>query len=391
MSDPAGQLNSLKYRHYQPGDERGLANLFNRAFQTNGAGNIRVTKSQRWRYPQNPHFDARQINLCEDPASGQIVGAIMSEAHEILIRGAPMVMGTINDVSTDPTYMRRGIARKLLDMANDYFIEHKIDHSMLVADPRGHPRKYLYLPDGYFDFMGLRALAGFPSVAMLAGRDLPFFIGLSPIVVAAKYSKLILRKLQALKLNLTRDYHIETRHTPKTPAWDFWDAWKTTGLKYYDWFLPCNREYWKWARVRVPYRMFRPTHVMLRHGDENGDIMAGATLTLQPIHSFQFQISVANLKDFFVDFSKFPRDIETRVHLMDLFVIQLLKAAAERRASLLLFMAPENDQFAINSFRRVGFLPVPAGVVMVKHRRDSRLETPRKPLYIPPNEAMGFP
>ncbi|MHA1732498.1 MAG: GNAT family N-acetyltransferase [Promethearchaeota archaeon] len=385
------KIDNLVYRNYQPGDERDLADVFNRAFQTNGAGNVRTTSWQAWRYPGRPGFDPRHVNVCEDPATGRVVGQVASEVKTVLIRGKPVPMGAINDVSVDPKYARRGIARRLLDMANDFFRERGVKFSSLDADPNGHARARLYVPDGYRDFVKVRGLVQFPSLGQFLLRDNPLFLAASPVIAVAKYLKRLARRVQ--DRGHRGDYPVEVRDTStsKRGGRDFWRAWREVGARYYEWFEPVDLEYWKWQRERVPAHDFRPTHVIVRDGA--GGIVAGASLTIQTIYSFRyhFRLRTGIVKDFFVDSRLMPSEPDVVDALTSEFLANLVKGAARRRCSLLIYSCPANDPFALRAFRRVGYIPVPAGVFMVKEHGDEVLEPPERPLFIATNETCGFP
>ena len=91
---------NINYRHFKPGDEEQLADLFNRAFQMNGGGFVRTAKSWSWRYIDSPDFEPEQCHLAEDLDNGKIVGAIYSNLIEkIPINGREYLTGDINDVS----------------------------------------------------------------------------------------------------------------------------------------------------------------------------------------------------------------------------------------------------------------------------------------------------
>ena len=50
-------MRNIIYRAYKKGDEKQLADLFNKSFQMNGASFIRTSKSWNWRYLQSPSFE----------------------------------------------------------------------------------------------------------------------------------------------------------------------------------------------------------------------------------------------------------------------------------------------------------------------------------------------
>ncbi len=109
---------NITYRHYEPGDEFGLADLYNSAFQQGGAGAVRTPKSWIWRYSQSPGFKAEMCQIAEDRDCNKIVGAVYANLIEkIPLGGKSYLIGDINDVSCHPDYTRKGIASNLMKKA----------------------------------------------------------------------------------------------------------------------------------------------------------------------------------------------------------------------------------------------------------------------------------
>ena len=136
---------NIIYRHYETGDEQGLADLFNISFQQNGAAFVRSTKNWIWRFVQSPGFEPEMCQVAVDTDNSLIIGAVYANPIEnIPIGNKIYLVGDINDVSCHPNYTKRGIATKLMKMALDYMREKGCDFSFLSTGYEGFARKKLY-------------------------------------------------------------------------------------------------------------------------------------------------------------------------------------------------------------------------------------------------------
>ena len=78
---------NIIYRHYKPGDEEGLAKLFNKAFPMDLGGYVRTPKNWLWRYVQSPNFEPEMCQIAEDSDTNLIVGVIYVNLVEDIIIG----------------------------------------------------------------------------------------------------------------------------------------------------------------------------------------------------------------------------------------------------------------------------------------------------------------
>jgi GNAT superfamily N-acetyltransferase len=145
----------IEYRHFKPGDENGLAEVFNLSFQSLGGGFLRTPKSFSWRYINRPGGMADEIQLAVDINSGRIVGNVCSTIEHQVYSGQQIKTGAINDVAVLPEYRKYGIARRLMDQAIEFMEKQGCEISVLCADAKGHPRSKLYLPLGWQDYTPL--------------------------------------------------------------------------------------------------------------------------------------------------------------------------------------------------------------------------------------------
>ena len=62
----------IEYRNYQSGDEDGLAEVFNYAFQTLGGNFLKTPAHIVWRYVKPPHAKPEEIQIAYDTDTQQI-------------------------------------------------------------------------------------------------------------------------------------------------------------------------------------------------------------------------------------------------------------------------------------------------------------------------------
>jgi len=138
----------------------------------------------------------------------------------------------------------------------------------------------------------------------------------------------------------------------------------------------------------VPAQNLKPTYVALK---KEAEIVAGATISVIFIHSkIGITIQAAVLNDLFLDLAKFNNKKEASM-AMHYLISYIIKAATQRRASLLMFGCPVNDRFMSSCFKNMGFLSIPGGVFMVKAFNDSELERISKPLFVSTLDMLGVP
>jgi len=77
----------INYRCYQEDDDQQLADLYNLAFQMNGAGFVRTPKEWNWRYVQSPNFEPEMVQIAEDKDLNIIIGAVHVNLIENLVFG----------------------------------------------------------------------------------------------------------------------------------------------------------------------------------------------------------------------------------------------------------------------------------------------------------------
>ncbi|MHA1439199.1 MAG: GNAT family N-acetyltransferase [Promethearchaeota archaeon] len=379
---------NIQYRHYEPGDDEQLADLFNRSFQMNGAGFVRTPKTWHWRYAQEPGFEPEQCQIAEDIEKKRIVGAIyVNLVEKIPINGKEYLVGDINDVSTHPNYTGQGISKKLMEMAIEYMEKKECDLSILMADYNGFPRKKIYLKYGYNDVNRSNA---FFQIAYLPKfmKDLPILSFMFPILFTVSYiPRLLTRirvKINKFFKNISYEIAYNQRHL------EYYNALNRILPKYYTGFPGYSKNKILWARIQAPYKQNRPTFIIIR---KDNKIIAGATLTYQNIHLMRFRIKIriGIIHEIFIEKEAFKNKRNLHLGYMYLFD-KIVKAANQRRIGCILFQAPSDDKDLRNGFRGINFFMIKGGVLMIKLiKKNLILPKLKKPIFIPTYVSTGVP
>jgi ribosomal protein S18 acetylase RimI-like enzyme len=371
---------NIIYRHYKEGDEDQIADLFNRAFQTNFASFLRTPKNWHWRYIQAPGFEPEQIQLAEDSDENKIVGAVMVNLVEkIPINGKDYLTGEINDVSCHPDYSGHGIANKLMSMAIDYMKKKGCDLSILAAAYNGFPRKRIYLKLGYKDIEKICQFFTCANPIRLI-RDVPAAALAFPFLLAASYLPRFLNRIR-IKLNpFFRDFTYEILYNRK--HFEYRDAVNRLIKKNYSGFPIYDKEKTTWVRIKTPSKRFEPTYIIIR---KNNKIIGGAAFTHQNFYflNTSFKIRITITHELFLDKSVFNNKRNLNfgyIYLID----KLLKAATKRSIGGLFFQAPRTDYDLRRGARSMNFFMLKGSVVMIKAmKEDVEIPKPKKPLLIP--------
>jgi len=379
---------NIIYRHYQPGDEEQLADLFNKAFPMELGGYVRTPKSWIWRYVQSPNFEPEMCQIAEESDNKLIVGVIyVNLVEEITIGGEIYLTGELNELATHPEYTRRGIAKKLVNMAEEYMKIKGCDISLFNTDEKGHVRERLFLKKGYYD---LEKYYGFLNVAnpFKLILDLPMFAGFLPIFLFSSSIPRLINRIRIRRNQFFRNITCEIDHNRRHA--EYMEAANRIIPKYYDGFPLYNKSKILWARVNVPSKRHEPTYIKLKR---NNVIIGGATLTFFNIYSFKFgvKIRIGLIHEIFIDEEQF--DNQRNLHLGYILVIdRLLKAAIRRFIGVLLYQSDSKNKRIHKALTRMNFPKFPGEVIMIKQMKQNiKIIDVKKPIYLPTYVSRGFP
>jgi ribosomal protein S18 acetylase RimI-like enzyme len=387
--------DNIIFRHYRPGDEIGLAEVFNRAFQGLGGGFLRTPRMIRWRYVTNPGADPNEIQVAEDITTGKIVGSVFSTIDHYRFLGKKYIVGAINDVGTMPGYGGKGIARKLMDQAIAFMDQRKCAFSVLSADPSGHPREKIYLRCGYRDY--LREMIAFritnPIVLL---RFFPMMILTLPAFTCLH----IFHRIRAQKnfnAMQKRGYTIKIIHPwrnhgfTRTNSRAIYQFLKEFGSRYMNGYEPMSEAAWEHFRERVYSRDFQPSYCIIRKGSE---IVAVGSFVKQWFKSTMLGLKgrIAQPRDLCINL-QCSTDPEEIALICQALVDGLVQSAIERGSMALLFSFTENWAHFRRALRIGGFLTFPAGVFMMRtFPPDQELPAQNnKPFFVNPGENFGSP
>lgn len=373
---------SITYRTYEPGDETQIADLFNRAFQMNGAGFVRTPKSWVWRYVQEPGFLPEGVRLAE--VGGKIVGSVVGSVTHAYFFGRRYSIGSINDVATHPSFVGRGIARELLQQALDFLAKRGVEVESLDADPNGHARAKLYLPAGFYDYVQTRTIVHVVKSRQLV-RNNPLFLAAFPLTYLLAHGWSF-----AYPRTCSGNFESAIYQNKRFPA--FRDAFNRIVPIIYDGYRTYSPERWAWAREEVPSPRYRPSFAVVKEGKK---IVAGTSLIKLNLYAFKygFKVALGLIQDLFIDIhaARSPAELE---EIFDLLLQATHKVAAERNCGIIISQLSSTDKLVQLACKRQGWLVIPlGGTHMIKLGQETALfPPPKKSVYLfPENSISGYP
>jgi len=379
---------NIIYRNYQIGDDEQLADLFNKAFQMNGANYLRTKENLNWRYVQNPGFEPKMVQIAEDIDNKKIVGAVyVNPVDKIILNNKMCLIGSINDVSCHPNYVKKGIASNLMNMAIDYMNKKKCDISLLIADYNGFPRKKIYSKFGYIDIDKALIFIHFPNIFQLI-KDIPGFLFSIPSLFIISYlPRIISRIITKLNSQVKRFCY---RITYNTNHIEYARISKNIIRKYYTGVPIYNVRKIIWTNIKVPEQKRKPTYITIHEGEE---IIGGSKISQLDIYAKKFGIRLrfGIIHEIFLDKSRFNSKRSLKCgykYLID----KILKAATQRNIAGLLFITSSIDLYLINILKSMFFIKMKNASVMAKFfNKNFEKFKLNKPIYIPTYNSLSIP
>ena len=381
-------MENIIFRHYREGDENQIANLFNLAFQQNGGGFVRTPNSWKWRFVKAPGFEPEMCQIAEDIEKKKIVGVVIVNLIEKIPIGSNIyLMGEINDVSTLPDYVCRGIATKLMEMSIEYMEQKNCDFSILSAGYKGFARKKIYQRFGYFDVdIGVVCIQ-FPNIIQLI-KNVKAVALFFPVFFVLSYIPRFLNRINMKFNRVFREYSYNINHNKK--HFEYMNAINKINPKYYEGFPKYTERKFSWARIKVPTEQQKPTYIVIR---KEGKIIGGSVITQQNIYSFKYglKIRIGLIHEIFLDkkiFKNSKQLVLGYIYLLD----KIMKVATRRSLAVLMYISPLKDIYLNKAFSRMNFLKIKGNVTMIKELK-SNLKFPKikAPLFVPTYVTFGFP
>jgi ribosomal protein S18 acetylase RimI-like enzyme len=122
-------------RHFQPGDEQVIVEIYNSAFSENPPFFPRTKESWIWRYVNRPGFDTKSILIADE--CGKAVSSLVITFAKVMISGTPRKVALIDDVGTIPEHQGKGHANALVELAIKIADEKECYAVHLTANPKG--------------------------------------------------------------------------------------------------------------------------------------------------------------------------------------------------------------------------------------------------------------
>ncbi|MFW9969675.1 MAG: GNAT family N-acetyltransferase [Candidatus Odinarchaeota archaeon] len=374
------------FRNYQKGDETQLADLFNKAFKRSVV--IRTPTSWHWRYARSPGFEPEMCQIAEDNDKKKIVGAILVNLIEIRpIAQKNYLIGDINDVSTHPHYIKRGIATKLMENSIEYMKKKGCDFSMLSTGLKGFARSRIYQKFGYFDIEKQYYFIHIPNVVQLI-RNLYGFAFLFPVIFTLSYLPRFLNRLKIKFNKFFKDFSYEINSNKN--HLEYMEAINRIIPKNYEGYPKYDYSKFKWARIIVPSDHNNPNYIIIKKGSQ---IIGGAVLSYQNIKApkYKLKLRLGIIHEIFLDHDIFNNDDNVRlgyIYLID----KIIKAATRRYLGALLYASSLKANTLNQAFKGMRFFRIQNDVIMVKElKKNLKFPNLKKPLYVPTSLTLGVP
>ncbi len=372
------------FRHYQPGDENQLADLFNHAFKRSVV--IRTPTNWHWRYVKSPEFEPEMCQIAEDIEKKKIVGAILVNLIEMRpFDQKTYLIGDINDVSTHPDYIKRGIASKLMENSIKYMNSKGCDFSMLSTGLKGIARSKIYKKFGYFDIEKQCYFIQIPNSFQLL-RNFFGFAFFYPAFFTISYLPRVLSRLRMNFKKILKDFSYEINHNKK--HLDYMNALNILTPKNYEGYPGYDNSKFNWARIEVPSTHNEPTYIIIKKEDK---IVGGAVITHQNVRALKYKLKlrIGIIHEIFLDDSVFndPQDISLGyMYLID----KIIRAANHRYLGVLLYTSSLKAKSLNQAFKGMSFFKIQNDVIMVKElKKNIKFPKLKKPLFIPTYLALG--
>ncbi|MFX1328943.1 MAG: GNAT family N-acetyltransferase [Promethearchaeota archaeon] len=375
---------NIIYRHYKEGDEIQIADLFNLAFKRRVVK--RTPTSWHWRYVESPGFEPEMCQIAEDIDKKKIIGVI----HVNLIETIPIgqkqyLIGEINDVSTHPSYTKRGIATKLMKKSIDYMNKKRCDFSILSTGVRGLANR-LYQKLGYFDIEKEYFFFQIPNIIQFVRNIFGFAISF-PVLFTISYLPRFLNRLRIKFKKFFKDFSYEIKYNKN--HLEFMNATNKISPINYDGYPKYDKVKLIWARVKVPSDQQKPIYIIVRKSEK---IIGGSIITFQFFKTTKtkLNIKIGIIHELFLDKEVFNNSYDLQlgyIYLID----KIIKAATRRKLGILIYISSFKNIVLNQAFKEMQFFKIQSGIIMIKElKKNLKFPKIKKPLYIPTYLSLGI-
>ncbi|MHA1561518.1 MAG: GNAT family N-acetyltransferase [Promethearchaeota archaeon] len=364
----------IEYRTYNSGDEKGLAELFNISFHGSGFGFLRTPNEILWRYVNRPGSSFEEIRIALDKQSGKIIGSVFCVIEEIYFNGKSYKIGSINDVAVLPKYRKFGIANELMKQALKFMNSQKCNLSSLVADPKGHARKKLYIPLGWQDFETFQV---FLKPNLLLVKFLPIIFPFTSVLLFHEMYNYF--KLQRIKKKLTKlKYDVKIIHSNENPSLSLKYSSKlrkifnTASKQQFNGFNHITKELWHHFREKPIREGMIPTYILIF---KNKRLIGFVSFLRQWIYfeKYGFRIPLAIVREMIIDHSNIS-NIQNLRYLYNFLILSMLKAAKDRKCAVTLFTIASKNRYSNTILKNLHFNKINGGVFMINSLDITKIE-----------------
>ncbi len=355
----------IEYRTYNSGDEKGLAELFNISFHGSGIGLLRTPNEILWRYVNRPGGSFKEIRIASDKHSGKIIGSVFCVIEEIYFNGKNYKTGSINDVAVLPKYRKYGIASELMKQAIKFMNSQNCKLSSLVADPKGHARKKIYIPLGWQDFEKFQIFIK-PNLSLL--KYLPLIFPFTPMLLFNEMQNYF--QFQRIKKKLTQlNYDIKIIHSNENPSISLKYSSKlrkifnTAAKQQFNGFNHFTKEFWHHFREKPIREGMFPTYILIF---KKNKLIGFGSFLRQWIYfeKFGFRIPLAIVREMIIDHSNISK-IQNLRYIYNFLILSMVKATKERNCAVTLFSIASKNNYSNIILKNLHFNRINGGVFMI--------------------------
>ncbi len=372
----------MKFRTYQAGDEKGLANVFVHAFAENGFCLQRNGEVWKWIYKQHPHFDPELIILAEE--NGKIVSKICAVLEDIQFLGKIYRVGVFHELGTLPEAQGWGTMKTLFQRIMVTLKEKEVDFMLLHSDPHAYPVAFpFYKREGFIPVFKRDNLFTLTSKTQFRHFDIKIFFNTGKILDLYRRTKIPTH---------SRDISCKIKDISGTIWEDVFRRKCNEYFQHHNHYIPLTLERWKWMHLNRPDSRDSRVIGIFSTTDE---LIGGARVGTRLINNINFPnngffyLPMA-IWDQFVIFKQLSSRIQT--YLKQRLIQSILQISAEMGAHLVSSVFPLNSSDS-KLCQNLGFHNSARGYCLIKPVNVTldRRELSQSPWYIPLDCTKGEP
>ena len=242
----------------------------------------------------------------------------------------------------------------------------KCNFSSLVADPKGHARKNLYIPLGWQDFEKFFIFLK-PNLNVL--KNLPIIFPFIPVLLFHEMQNYF--QFQRIKKKLTQlNYVVKIIHSNDNPSISLKYSSKlrkifnSTAKQQYNGFNHFTKELWHHFREKPIRDGMFPTYILIL---KNNKVIGFGSFLRQWMYfeKFGFRIPLAIVREIIIDHSKISRKQNLRI-IYYFLILGILKASKERKCAATFFTMASKNSYSNTILKNLHFTKIDGGVFMIK-------------------------